>query len=152
MKTIIAICGAVFLVIAIAGYAITAMAQPVGKCYDQGATAEFPRVVCDAGALLVSGIGARLNDDLLTGTINLAAASAQYVLENAGDPYIICARGNRAYVECGAAGVVVIAAAGGYTFSVPDGACIGPVRLAGPNCAHIAVGAVGQIEFLHIEP
>jgi hypothetical protein len=95
--------------------------------------------------------GSLLDDDLVTGTIDLAAASADYTLPRPGDPYIVCARGNRAFVECGSTPTVTTAA-GGYVFSVPDGTCLGPFRLSGPKCAHIATSAVGQIEFLHLDP
>lgn len=93
--------------------------------------------------------GALLDDDATAGTINLAASSAQYTLPAAYDPYIICAHVNRAYVLCGA-NPTAAATAGSYTFSVPAGACLGPIRLTGPKCAHIAASAAGQIEFLHI--
>jgi len=90
---------------------------------------------------------AAIDDDLVAGSINLAASSTSYTLPAAGDAYMVCARGNRAYVECGTA-VTVTTSAGGYVFSVPDGACVGPLRLTGPDCAHIASSAVGQIEFI----
>ncbi len=95
--------------------------------------------------------GASIDDDLVTGTIDLDSTEADYVLPDAGHPYVICARGNRAFVTCGAAPAATTAA-GGYTFSVPDGACVGPFRLTGPNCSHIATVAIGQIEFIHIDP
>lgn len=96
--------------------------------------------------------GAKLDDDLVTGTIDLAATSAQYTLPGTvgRSAYMICARGNRAYILCGASPTVA-ATAGSYTFSVPDGSCVGPLRLTGPKCAHIAATAAGQVEFLHID-
>jgi hypothetical protein len=95
--------------------------------------------------------GAVLDDDNVAGTIDLAASSAQYTLPGTRSlsVYIVCARGNRAYVECGA-NPTVTTSAGGYTFSVPDGGCIGPLRFMSAKCAHIAGSAAGQIEFLHI--
>ena len=147
MKAILAFIGFVALFVSICVYA-----APTTNCYDPGGPAgDFPHVRCNAG-FLGDPMNGLLDDDLITGTIAIGAASAQYVLPTAGDPYIICARGNRAFVECGAVGVVAVAAAGGYTFSVPDGACIGPVRLTGPNCAFLGLAAVGEIEFLHIVP
>ena len=93
----------------------------------------------------------KLDDDLITGTVNLAASSAQYTLPKAGDPYLVCAHGNRAFVLCGS-NPTAVATAGSYTFSVPSGSCLGPLRLTGPKCAHIAATATGQIEFLRFDP
>jgi hypothetical protein len=97
--------------------------------------------------------GAYLDDSTATGTINLAASSTQYTLP--GRPglskYVICARGNRAFIRCGD-NPTATTSAGGYVFSVPDSACLGPLRLKGPKCAHIASSATGQVEFLHINP
>lgn len=94
--------------------------------------------------------GAVLDDDLVTGTIDLAATSAQYTLPKQYDPYIICAHTKRAFVLCGA-DPTSATTAGSYAFSIPANGCIGPIRLKGPKCAHIAATAAGQIEFLHFD-
>lgn len=96
--------------------------------------------------------GAFLDDDYVAGTIDLGSSSAQYTLpgKKGKSAYVVCARGNRAFIECGT-NPVVTTSAGGYTFSVPDGACLGPLRLMSTKCAHIAATAFGQVEFLHID-
>ena len=146
-KTIIAFVGFVALIVSLG-----AVAAPTANCYDPGGAAgDFPHIRCNSG-WIGSPLNGLLDDDLLTGTVAIPAISAQYVLPTAGDQYVVCARGNRVFIECGAVGVVVVPAAGGYTFSVPDGACMGPMRLTGPNCAIIGLAAVGEVEFLHIVP
>ena len=101
---------------------------------------------------MAKAFGAVVDDDLITGTLSIGAASAQYVLPQQYHPYTICARGNRVYIECGAAGVTTDHVAGSYTFSVPDGGCVGPWPLKGPNCAYIGVNGVGEVEFIHHDP
>ncbi len=109
------------------------------------------------GAVLLGGAvltveqyrqGVLIDDDLVTGSVALSGTSAQYTLPKIRDPYLICAIGNAAYVECGSAPVVTTSA-GGYTFVIPEGTCLGPFRLKGPKCAHIAASATGQIIFIH---
>lgn len=149
MKTFLAILGMALLAVTVAAYA---WAAPTVNCYDPGGPAgDFPHIRCNAG-LIGNPLQGLLDDQDVASTLAIGAASAQYVLPAGGDPYIVCARGNRVFVECGIAGVVATTAVGGYVFSVPDGACIGPVRLTGPNCAYIGTVAVGAVEFLHIVP
>ena len=92
-----------------------------------------------------------IDDSSKAGSVDLGTSSADYTLPQRGDPYMVCAIGNTAYVTCGASPTVSIAA-GGYTFSVQEGACIGPMPLKGPKCAHIASSAAGQIVFIHFDP
>lgn len=92
--------------------------------------------------------GAQLDGDL-GASIDLAATSAQYTLPDSQDPYQICVWGNRAYIICGA-NPTATTSAGGYTFSL-ENACIGPMRINGAKCAHIASSANGQVEFLHFD-
>ena len=150
MKTALALFCAFLLALTVAAHALAA---PTTNCYDPGGPAgDFPHVRCNAG-LLGSPLQGLLADADVASTLAIPAPGAvQYVLPVAGDPYIVCARGNRVFIECGAPGVVATTAVGGYVFSVPDGACIGPVRLTGPNCSYIGTVAVGAVEFLHIVP
>ena len=92
-----------------------------------------------------------IDDDLVTGTIALTASSVQYTLPQRGDPYMICANGNTAFVECGT-NPTVATGAGNYTFFVPEGGCIGPVVLRSMKCAQIASSAAGQIVNIHFDP
>ena len=91
-----------------------------------------------------------LDDDLVTGSIALSNSSAQYTLPFVQDAYVVCSYGNDAYVECGT-NPTVTTSAGGYTFRVPSGACLGPMVLAGPKCAHIASTATGHVVFMHFD-
>lgn len=97
----------------------------------------------------------KLDDDRVTGSVALSNVEADYTLPETTEGTImytmVCAYGNDAYLRCGAAPVAATTAAGGYTFRVADGQCLGPLRLTGPVCSHIATAAVGHIVFMHFD-
>jgi hypothetical protein len=96
--------------------------------------------------------GAKIDDDYVAGSVALSDTEADFTLPRAGDPYLVCSYGNDAYLRCGSAPVAATTSAGGYSIRVPSGGCIGPIRLTGPVCSHIAASPTGHIVFHWINP
>uniref|UniRef100_A0A6H1ZF78 Uncharacterized protein n=2 Tax=viral metagenome TaxID=1070528 RepID=A0A6H1ZF78_9ZZZZ len=129
--------GVIAYVLAVAILCVVGVAWAIGPWQESAAQAQG---------------GAKIDDDYAAGSVALNAAEADFTLPRAGDPYLVCSYGNDAYILCGTAPVAATTAAGGYSIRVPSGGCIGPIRLTGPVCSHIAGTTTGHIVFHWINP